>query len=57
MAKKIISKKYAQKLIRQRDADISCELRPDDKGDVYVALVRYDQERIVHYLNNDSYYK
>lgn len=47
--KKIISKKYAQKLIKEGKAKEESCLKSDRHGDIYVAITRYDNQTTVHY--------
>ena len=47
----IISKKYAQRLVRQGTARVFSRLLPDDRGNVYVAIARLDLQRVDHYLD------
>ncbi len=46
----IITKKYAQKLIRQGKARIATTLKPDEHGVIYVAVDRLDIQRTDHYV-------
>ena len=46
----IITKRYAQALIRAGKAKVETELKPDDRGRVYVAITRYDLQRTDHYI-------
>ena len=45
----IISKKYALRLMKESKAGNVVELKPDDQGRIYVAIDRYDLQRIDHY--------
>lgn len=45
----IISRKRAKFLISDRRAEEDCVLKPDAHGDQYIALTRYDIQRVDHY--------
>lgn len=45
----IIGKRQAQRLIKAGQARIETELKPDDRGRIYVAITRFDIQRTDHY--------
>jgi len=46
----IITKEYAKRLIKNNKAEITGKLNPDSKGNVYVIVTRFDQQRVDHYV-------
>ena len=48
----IISKQYAQRLIKTGKAEHVTTLHQDQQGRVYVAINRLDKQRIDHYLDH-----
>ncbi len=48
----VITKKYAQELIKQGRATAETRLSPDACGAVYVAVTRHDIQRTDHYIDN-----
>ncbi len=45
----IITRKTARKLIAQGKAKEECILKPDQRGDQYIALTRHDTQTTAHY--------
>lgn len=47
----IIEKEEALALIKNGDADRACELAPNEQGVVYIAIDRFDEQRVDHYID------
>ena len=47
----VISKRYALALIKAGKAKKEGRLKPNDYGDVYTIVARYDLQRTDHYLD------
>ena len=52
--KKIISRNYAIQLIRNGKAIPICYLKPNDNGDVYIAIDIFKGQRTVHFICDEK---